>query len=81
MSELFVECVGGPKDGETFWIPGHHTRIQYGFIKPTESEPLPTDKLETDHYEYRLRMVEGLAVRLPSGHFAMDYFSSGSQDR
>jgi len=77
MTARNIEFVGGPRDGESQWIPDDLMTMQVASIPNStadlylQAERAAPVKLNA----YHLRLVSGIPVRLPSGRYAMDFAS------
>lgn len=75
MTARNIEFVGGPRDGESQWIPSDLMTMQVASIPNStaalylQAERAAPVKLQ----RYQLRVLSGIPVRLPSGRYAMDF--------
>ena len=64
---FLVEFVGGPMDGQQLWVEAGTETIKTGSID------MEGGKVVVVTHLYKLRRVNEILVRLPSGLHAMDY--------
>lgn len=67
MSGELIEFVGGPNDGKRLHVD---SRTELIVVFGCSGQQIV-------EHEYKLRRVEGIAVRMPSGFFAYDWIPRG----